>query len=228
MNHSTGWRAISKKQRELRTNGEMINVGFYRELIRTVFQVTDSQSKLRNRIVAFTSATPGEGVSHVVDLVAKELAAQTQNRVVRVDASALHNLNLADANQISQLCEETEIDNLVTLSAPRNATVKVAGRDSRLANDWDSVPEYRAKCLKALRWNFDYVLIDCPSPAVSSDATTLAPIVDGITVVVKAAQTRRGQIQRCQQMIESAGGNFLGFVLNQRQYPVPNWLYQML
>lgn len=108
-----------QKQQELKTDGEIINVGFYLEFIKTVFQVTDSQGKLRNRIVAFTSATPGEGVSHVVDLVAKELAAQTQNRVVRVDASALHNLHLADANQISRHCEETEIDNLVTLSAPR-------------------------------------------------------------------------------------------------------------
>jgi Mrp family chromosome partitioning ATPase len=228
MNHSSGWLATSKKQQELKTDGEIINVGFYLEFIKTVFQVTDSQGKLRNRIVAFTSATPGEGVSYVVDLVAKELAAQTQNRVVRVDASALHDLHLADANQISRYCEETEIDNLVTLSAPREATVQVAGRDSRMASDWDSVPEYRANCLKALRWNFDYVLIDCPSPAVSSDVTTLAPIVDGMTVVVKAAQTRRGQIQRCQQMIESVGGNFLGFVLNQRQYPVPNWLYRRL
>jgi Mrp family chromosome partitioning ATPase len=57
---------------------------------------------------------------------------------------------------------------------------------------------------------------------------TLAPLVDGIVIVVKAAQTRSAQIQRCQQMIETAGGNFLGFVLNQRRYPVPNWLYQML
>jgi Mrp family chromosome partitioning ATPase len=72
------------------------------------------------------------------------------------------------------------------------------------------------------------VLIDCPSPATSSEATTLAPLVDGISVVVKAGQTRRGQIQRCQQMIETAGGTFLGFILNQRQYPVPNWLYRRL
>jgi Mrp family chromosome partitioning ATPase len=56
----------------------------------------------------------------------------------------------------------------------------------------------------------------------------LAPLVDGVSIVVKAAQTRRGQIQRCQRMMESAGGNFLGFILNQRQYPVPNWLYQRL
>ena len=46
----------------------------------------DEQGKLRNRVVAFTSATPREGVSHVVDILAKELAAQTQNRVLRVDA----------------------------------------------------------------------------------------------------------------------------------------------
>lgn len=202
-------------------------MGFYLELIRTVFQVIDDQGRLRNRVVAFTSATPGEGVSYVVRLVARELAAQTQRRVLLVDASALQNLYLADANHVSRHCEETEIDNLLTLSAPE-ATAKAAVKASRKASDWESVPEYRAECLKALRWNFDYVLIDCHSPAVSSDATTLAPLVDGMAIVVKAAQTRRSQIQRCQEMIETAGGNFLGFVLNQRRYPVPNWLYRKL
>ena len=68
---------------------------------------------------------------------------------------------------------------------PPNVTA-VGG--SRKASDWDSTPEYRAECLKALRWNFDYVLIDCPSPAVSSEVTTLAPLVDGVS--------RRGQGRR--------------------------------
>ena len=207
---------------------QTLKTGFYLELIRTVFQAVDAQGKLRNRIVAFTSATHGEGVSHVVKILAEELAAQTQKRVLRVEATALQSLQLISPNQISKHCEETDIENLLTLSvaqsAPNLATVGTSGK----TNDWDSAPEYRAECLKALRWNFDYVLIDCPSPAVSSDATTLTPLVDGVAVVVKAAQTRRGQIQRCQQVIESAGGNFLGFILNQRQYPVPNWLYRRL
>lgn len=203
-------------------------MGFYLELIRTVFQAVDAQGKLRNRVVAFTSATPGEGVSHVMNVVAKELAAQTRNRVLLVDATALQNLSMADPKQISSHCEETEIDNLLTLSVT-DATSNVAATVGlRKAGDWESSPEYRAECLKALRWNFDYVLIDCPSPSVSLDASTLAPLIDGVVVVVKAAQTRRGQIQRCQQIIESAGGNFLGFVLNQRQYPVPKWIYRML
>jgi Mrp family chromosome partitioning ATPase len=201
-------------------------VGFYLELIRTVFQAVDGQGKLRNRVVAFTSATRGEGVSYVVNVVAKELAAQTQRRVLLADAESFGTLCLADPSQISNHCEETEIDNLLTLSAAKSASQVMAGYGS--ASDWDSSSEYRKACLDALRWNFDYILIDCPSPSISSDLTTLAPTIDGVAVVVKAAQTRRRQIQHCQQMIESAGGNFLGFVLNQRQYPVPGWLYRRL
>ena len=205
-----------------------IKAGFYLELIRNVFQAVDEQGKLRNRVVAFTSATPGEGVSHVVNLLSEELAAQTQNRVLRVDGAALGNISVTDPNKLASLCEETEIDNLLTLSgAETAASVSVVGGSKRVT-EWESTPEYRAECLKALRWNFDYVLIDCPSPAAAPEITALAPLVDGVCVVVKAAQTRRGQIQHCQQVIENANGNFLGFILNKRSYPVPNWLYQRL
>jgi len=208
-------------------SGKKIKAGFYLELIRTAFQAVDEQGKLRNRVVAFTSATPSEGVSHVVNILAEELAEQTQERVLRVEATALKNLQGLDPGQISRHCEETEIDNLLTLSAAKSMAAPAAVGGSR-KSEWESMPEYRAECLKALRWNFDYVLIDCSAQTVSSDATTLAPLVDGVAVVVKAAQTRRGQIQRCQQLIEGAGGNFLGFILNQRQYPVPRWLYRRL
>jgi cellulose biosynthesis protein BcsQ len=203
-------------------------VGFYLELIRTVFQVVDDQGKLRNRAVAFTAATPGEGVSYVANLVARELAAQTQKRVLLVDAAAFHSLYLVDPKDVSRYCEETETDNLLTLYAAKSPSMVGLAGGVRKASDWDSSTEYRAACLKALRWNFDYILIDCASPAVSLDATTIASLVDGVAVVVKAAQTRSAQIQRCQQMIQSAGGNFLGFVLNQRSYPVPNWIYRRL
>lgn len=203
-------------------------MGFYLELIRTVFQAVDGQGKLRNRVVAFTSATRGEGVSYVANVMAKELAAQTQKRVLLVNAEALGNLNLADPKHIAHHCEETEIDNLLTLSAAESSAHVLAARGLGGASDWDSSSEYRKACLDALRWNFDYVLIDCPSPSVSSEAITLAPIIDGIALVVKAAQTRRTQIQHCQELLKNAGGKFLGFVLNQRQYPVPDWLYRRL
>jgi protein-tyrosine kinase len=201
-------------------------VGFYLELIKTLLQAVGDDGKLRNRVIAFASTTPGEGVSYVVNLIAKELALQSNKRVLRIDAGALRELNLADANYIARYCEETDVENLLTISTTKKRTPAARGRSR--ANDFDANPEYRIACIKALRWNFDYVLIDCGSLAVSADATTLAPLVDGMSVVVKAGQTRRGQIKRSEQMIESAGGKFLGFVLNQRRYPVPNWIYQRL
>jgi len=192
-----------------------------------MFQAIGDDGKLRHRVVAFTSSAPGEGVSYVVNLIAKELALQTNKRVLRIDAAALRELYLADANYVGRYSEETEVENLLTISPTRKSRA-VAARGVSRAKDFDANPEYRLACIKALRWNFDYVLIDCPSLTVSPDATTLAPLVDGISVVVKAAQTRRAQIKRSQQMIEGAEGKFLGFVLNQRRYPVPNWIYQRL
>jgi hypothetical protein len=201
-------------------------VGFYLELIRTVFQAVDEEGKLRNRIVAFTAAAPGEGVSHVVNTLAREIASHTQKRVLAVDSLGLQNLWVADPNQIASHCAETQIDNLLTLPAAAEGLVGYRRPDTTSA--WHSDPEYRLSCVKALRWNFDYVLVDCPSLGVSSDATTLAPIVDGMAIVVEAGRTRRDQIQRAQKIVEQAGGNFLGFVLNQRRYPVPGWLYRRL
>ena len=77
-------------------------MGFYLELIKTVFQATGDDGKLRNRVVVFTSATPGEGVSYVVNLIAKELALQTNKRVLRIEASALRELYLGDPNYVSR------------------------------------------------------------------------------------------------------------------------------
>jgi len=210
------------------TEGKSDPLGFYLELIKTVFQAIGDDGKLRNRVVAFTSAAPGEGVTYVVNLIAKELALQTNKRVLRIDGAALQELYLADANYVARYCEETEIENLITIAAAKAPVRAAAGRGGIRGSDWDSDPEHRLACIKALRWNFDYVLIDCPSLAESPFVTTLAPLVDGTSVVVKAAQTRRAQIKRSQQMIESANGKFLGFVLNKRRYPVPNWIYQRL
>ena len=106
-------------------NRKATKMGFYLELIRTVFQAVDEQGKLRNRVVVVTSATPGEGVTHVVNILAEELAAQTQNRILRVDAAALHKLQMIDPSQILKHCQETEIDNLLTLAAA-DSTLKVA------------------------------------------------------------------------------------------------------
>jgi Mrp family chromosome partitioning ATPase len=80
----------------------------------------------------------------------------------------------------------------------------------------------------ALRVSFDNILIDCGSITNSTDAALLGSSVDGVVIVVNAGESRRDEILNSQRMIETAGGKFLGFVLNKRRYPVPEWLYKRL
>jgi Mrp family chromosome partitioning ATPase len=80
----------------------------------------------------------------------------------------------------------------------------------------------------ALRVSFDNILIDCGTLHDSSDAAVLASCVDGVVIVVEAGRSRRDQVVNAQRTIEQAGGKFLGFVLNKRRYPVPEWLYRRL
>lgn len=85
-----------------------------------------------------------------------------------------------------------------------------------------------ARELEALQMSFDYILIDCPSLKTSPAAALLAPLVDDLALVVEAGRTRRDEIQSAQRTVELTKAPFLGFVLNKRKYPVPEWLYRRL
>jgi len=80
----------------------------------------------------------------------------------------------------------------------------------------------------ALRDRYDCVLLDCGGLDSSVDLLRLAPAADGIVLVVEAGRAGKEQINRAAQMIAEAQGTLLGFVLNKRRYPIPNWLYRLL
>ena len=136
-------------------------------------------------------------------------------------------------------CHPTNIENVWMLPAKKNGRsnggeaddagqelpqrsflVRVSKEGQQIDTGLDSVD--------AMRVAFDNILIDCRSLRVSSEAAVLSSTVDGVAVVVEAGQTRRDEILNAQRTIENAGGKFLGFVLNKRRYPVPEWLYKRL
>jgi Mrp family chromosome partitioning ATPase len=188
-------------------------VGAYSQLINTIFEAGDSECKLRNRVVAFTSALPEEDVSNVVQSFARNLAANTKKRVVIVDASAFHDLEPADANNVLRQCAQTDIDNLLILPPAERGGRVSKERPMRIAG-WHSSPQIRDAYLNTLRGNFDYVIIDCPALAASSDVKALAPNIDGVVVVVEAKRTRVRQVHTSQHAVECSGGKFLGYILN--------------
>jgi Mrp family chromosome partitioning ATPase len=136
-------------------------------------------------------------------------------------------------------CHPTNVENLWMLPANKSRKVGAANADDddqelprrsflmRVAKQDEEV-DTGLDSVDALRVTFDNILIDCRSLHNASDAAVLASSVDGVVVVVEAGQSRREEIINAQRTIEQAGGKFLGFVLNKRRYPVPEWLYKRL
>ena len=190
--------------------------------------------------IAFTSASGGEGVSHVTQLFAAEMARYTGRRTLVIAAERLQSLGVEDYMQMPWNCHPTNVENLWMLPANKSRKAgKFNAEDDddqelprrsflmRVAKEGEEV-DTGLDSVDALRVTFDNILIDCRSLRNASDAAVLASSVDGVVVVVEAGQSRREEITNAQRTIEQAGGKFLGFVLNKRRYPVPEWLYKRL
>jgi hypothetical protein len=173
-------------------------------------------------LVAFTSPAPRTGVSYVVRSLAMDLARTTEKRILVVNLSRLQRFGAAQSLQQ----QHGEFRNLWLLEddTEANAATALALRESH----WRRNEELRRASLEALQMSFDYVLIDCPSLKTSTAAAQLAPLVDGVALVIEAGRTRRDEIQSAQRTLALTPGRFFGFVLNKRQYPVPEWLYRRL
>ena len=201
----------------------------------------NGEQKLREgAAIAFTSASVGEGVSYVTQLFAIEMARLTGRRTLIISAERLQSLGVDDFLQMPWNCHPTNIENLWMLPA-KKAKKKGNGADvngrnqeipkrsflMRVAKQGEEI-DTGLDSVDALRVSFDNILIDCGSLRASADAAVLASSVDGVVVVVEAGQARREEILNAQRTVETAGGEFLGFVLNKRRYPVPEWLYKRL
>jgi Mrp family chromosome partitioning ATPase len=109
------------------------------------------------------------------------------------------------ASQVMGYLRDTHLDNLKVMTS---GTAPYDLIDSASAAPFLYVLDHLSRA-------FDVVLIDSPPVAVASPAETIAPEVDGVIMVVKAEGLDVQVIQRAKELLEKAGANLLGAVLNQ-------------
>jgi len=68
--------------------------------------------------------------------------------------------------------------------------------------------------LAALRGRFDHIVVDTPPVLMVTDATVLSSMVDGVILVAESRVTSRASLGRAHRILEGAGANILGCVLN--------------
>jgi hypothetical protein len=169
----------------------------------------------RGFAAALVAAHPAAGTTHLTRVLGTTLDADPAASVLPLDC-----------RQLANLCGD-----------PRRPPVK-ANRDPNATyalscppafrGSWRGSRDYRAAYLAQLRERFAYVLIDCPSLKESNEVLGLAPLVDGVLLVIEANPTSKRQVAYLERAIESAGGKILGHLLNKRTYPVPAWVHNKL
>jgi capsular exopolysaccharide synthesis family protein len=161
---------------------------------------------------------PGEGKSTVVASLAYAMA-QTERRVIVVDGNlrrpTLHKIfELPNQMGLSTvLSGETTLDEAVQQSKIPWLFVLTSGTlpsEPALALGSPRM----ATVIEQLTQQFDWLYLDTPSLLAVTDAALLAPLVDGVVLVVGYAQARVEAVQVAYQQLTDVGAHSIGIVVN--------------
>lgn len=171
----------------------------------------------RVRVLLVTSALPGEGKSTVSVNLATTLSALQQS-VLLVDADlrrprahehagidgsvGLTDLLLTDveAEVAKHTVADTTLDVLPSGGIPPNPAQMLTS-------------DPMAELISTASEDYDWVVIDTPPVLSVADAGLLAPLADGVILVVNA-KTGRATLTKCMRSLDSSGARILGTVLN--------------
>jgi Mrp family chromosome partitioning ATPase len=68
--------------------------------------------------------------------------------------------------------------------------------------------------VRDLRQRFDHIVFDSPPLLLVTDGILLSALADGVILVVESGSASRGALNRVRQILDRAGANTLGAVLN--------------
>ena len=201
----------------------------YRSL-RTNVSYTHVDQPLRTLLI--TSSEPGEGKTTTLSNLAVVMA-QNGKHVIVADCDLRH----PKLQMIFKLNNRKGMSNLFTASSlVLDGSCQVSGVENLAVVTTGSLPPNPAellgsqkmeKILAAMTENADVVLVDTPPVLAVTDAAVLAPMVDGVLLVVKPGKTRKRALARTLELLGQVKANVLGVVLNDVSVHRNSYGYQL-
>jgi polysaccharide biosynthesis transport protein len=183
------------------------------------------------RVVSFSGIARADRSSWICACAAESLASQADNSVCLVDANfwlpRLHTYFGADNRRglADALFAEGLIRSFATPLSTRNLWLMPSG--SAKGDLYTHVERCRARFAE-LREEFNYILISAPPLTRETEATLVGHVADGVVLIVEANQTRRESVRQAKERLKTSQIQLLGAVLDQRTFPIPEFLYRKL
>lgn len=187
----------------------------------------------RSRVIMLASAEPGAGTSTVAREFASTLAMNGEVKTLLVDANlrrpSLHarfsvqqspgvtDHILAEAT-LSECVRSVGVPNLELLPAGRPAVAppRILS-DSRVDG-----------MMSELRSRYELIVFDSAPLIPFSEGVQLSRKVDGVVLVIRSTVSKQTPIRRALGLLDDAGANVLGSVLNGRKFYIPQFIYDRL
>lgn len=198
------------------------------EYARLHTDIERAASPKRCFVVGVTSAVYGEGKTTVALNLAGTMAQNSDARVTLVDMNLRNGdiqnrLNLPTAtglvdvlegahDDLQSIIQHTDMENLTIVPAGR-----LAGNPARLARS-----ARLGEVLAALKLASDFMVLDMAPVLPVADTKTMARLLDGVVMVVRAGVTPREIVGRAMETV--GNDKVLGVVLNGTESAMPRWL----
>lgn len=210
------------------------NQALLNEMARIKANLLQNAHKNNSRSIFITCANNGEGASTVASNLAVSLALGDTNRVLLVDGN-IHKPTLHQCfghhreNGFSDfLQEKTSLADLIKPTTFRNMSLLTAGKPLSRTRSLEILSNIGLDRKKEMEKNFDWVIYDTPPVNTYPDTLLMAPLSDGVILVIFAEKTRPSVVQKAKVSLESINANILGGILNGRKHAVPDFIYKRL
>ncbi len=204
-----------KKGLQFPLNGSSYNTEAFLRL-RTTFQ--KSIDELSCKSILVTSALQGEGKSTIVSSLAY-LLSQSTKKIILVDCdlrlSTIHKIyGLSnDLGLCDYLMGRADLDDVIQQTKYPGLSVITGGRSAH--EPVNLLSSDRMKDLIQELYNrYDLVLLDSPAVLAVTDASVVAPLVDGVLLVVKRAFIGREKLEAALEQLSTVKAKLMGLTIN--------------
>jgi len=180
----------------------------------------------RSRVVGFLASSSGEGTSTLALAYAKANAEAMDRSVLLLSTAQPPDgrLSVIEAVRDGQRITDALIKRSPSLT---EACLGVGpSSETRRSAAWNLLAS--PELWRALRDSFELVVVDMKAADRSDAGMKVAPLCDGVVVVLEAARTRSPVVTQLLSNLNSVHARVLGTVLNKRQFHLPAALYRWL